>query len=369
MKCDALTLDTQVFNKNSFDLDGGWLAQIKQFKGGTTQVVMSEIVARELVGQLADKIRQAKDKFEAATKDALHFGLDAQAAAGMKLVEVSPRTLADTRAKAYFEAIGAVQIPANLLNVDQLLESYFKPTPPFASSGKKKAEFPDAIALLSLEAWAKAHGKHILAVSGDGDWSAFGEKSRYIEVVPTIEDALAILQAHAEEARALVQGKLVEIDTDGSPQAQAFRALLEVEVAEATVHPDIETAQPAEVEEGSLSLLSFFVSGVAPDFDFDVVQVGSETIAASVDLRVTATASAYVSFSAWDSIDREYISLGGVTAEREMKDLEATVIATWERNLVDGEWELASVELVSIDDPNMGMVEMDWGHEGWDERE
>jgi chromosome condensin MukBEF complex kleisin-like MukF subunit len=77
--------------------------------------------------------------------------------------------------------------------------------------GKKKAEFPDAISLLSLEAWAEANEKRILAVSGDKDWAAYAENSERIDVVSKLSDALAMLQEHAEEAGEFVQKLLADM--------------------------------------------------------------------------------------------------------------------------------------------------------------
>lgn len=366
MKYDFLTLDTQAFNKNSFHFEGPWLSQLKQFKDGSTKVVISEVVVGELIRQLAEKIRQAKDDFDASTKKALLYGLDAQAAADLIVLKGKPRALAEARVKAYLESIGAVEIPANQTDIDQVLAAYFKPAPPFASSAKKKSEFPDAIALLSLEAWADKLGKRILAVSGDGDWTAFADWSTTIGVLTTIEDALALLSAHAEEARDLVAAKLAEIDDADSEAAKTFQDLLATELENVSVFPDYSSSQPAEVESGELSLISFFVAGEAPDYTFDVIQVGSDTIAASVDLRVKAKVSAEVNFSVWDSIDRETIPMGSVTAESEVEDLEATVIVTWNYSAFDEAWELASVELGSIEDPDLGYVEMDWGDQDFE---
>lgn len=83
MKYDVLTLDTQVFTTNNFDFDGGWLAQVKQFKDGPIDVVISSVVAREARNQLSEKIRKTKDRFESVVKDAAHYGLDAAAAVGL----------------------------------------------------------------------------------------------------------------------------------------------------------------------------------------------------------------------------------------------------------------------------------------------
>src|SRR5262249_33691704 len=108
--------------------------------------------------------------------------------------------LAQARLNAFFDAIGARIIPFETVTVSKLLDLYFAPAPPFSASGKKKSEFPDAIALLSLETWARTKGKRILAVSADKDWITFAEQCDHIDVVPKLENGLAKLQEHIEEA-------------------------------------------------------------------------------------------------------------------------------------------------------------------------
>ena len=60
------------------------------------------------------------------------------------------------------------------------MNRYFSGATPFAIVGKKKAEFPDAIALMSLEQWAKIHGKKMLVISNDADWQSFADASDYL---------------------------------------------------------------------------------------------------------------------------------------------------------------------------------------------
>ena len=370
MKYNALTLDTQAFATNSYDLDGGWLAQVKQFRDAPVQVVISSVVARELRRQLADKIRSARDKFEAATKKVAFYGLVAEPSEGLKLLDGPPETIATSRIKSYLAGTGATLVPVKLISVEQLMTRYFKAEPPFATSGTKKAEFPDAVALMTLEAWARTESRHILAVSADGDWASFARTSLYIDVVPTVKEALALLQEHADEARELAAALLTEIARNGSAAATDFQARLDLEVSDASVDPVIETSQHAEVEGGAgLVLNGFCLAGEAPDFDFSVVRWSASTLVVSLDLRLSVRAAAYIHFYGWDSVDKESIPIGGFLAERDVDDLEASVIVTWTMDLLDEAWSLVSVELVLIADPDFGYVGMDWSDQDWDEPE
>ena len=60
----------------------------------------------------------------------------------------------------------------------------------------KKAEFPDAIALISLEKWALEQGVSVVAVSNDVGWEKFSEKTNVIKVVQKLSDAIALFQPH-----------------------------------------------------------------------------------------------------------------------------------------------------------------------------
>jgi hypothetical protein len=50
-------------------------------------------------------------------------------------------------------------------------------TPVGTIKERKKSEFPDALALLSLERWATQNKSLVLLVSADGDWKKLVEQS------------------------------------------------------------------------------------------------------------------------------------------------------------------------------------------------
>ena len=61
MDYDAVTLDTNIFDENRLNLEGGMLQQLSQFKQGLTQFVLSEIVIGEIHRHLTDQAQKAKD--------------------------------------------------------------------------------------------------------------------------------------------------------------------------------------------------------------------------------------------------------------------------------------------------------------------
>jgi len=192
MKYDAITVDAETVERNGFRFDGGLLAQLKQFVDGPTEVIISIVVVSEVLKHLTEKTRSAKDGLKAAHKKAVDFGLKMHG--DSPFVDPAP----DERAFAEKRLDFCKEIGAHLLAVDDvpmrdLVRLYFTQAPPFSAVGKKKAEFLDAIALLSLEAWAEKNEKRVLAVSGDKGWAAYAEKSERIEVVSKLSDALTML--------------------------------------------------------------------------------------------------------------------------------------------------------------------------------
>ena len=112
MDYDALTIDTQTVETNSFHFDGGLLAQLKQFANGPTKVVVAQIVAAEILRHLREKTQATKDAVESAHKKALLFGL--RESGDVPFVETPDvPALARKRLAKYFEEIGATIISAD----------------------------------------------------------------------------------------------------------------------------------------------------------------------------------------------------------------------------------------------------------------
>lgn len=78
--------------------------------------------------------------------------------------------------------------------MSQLIDLYFNKKPPFHNENPKKSEFPDAIALASLEAWSIKENRKILVVSRDGDWKSFCDQSNRLYLLNDLATALEMFQ-------------------------------------------------------------------------------------------------------------------------------------------------------------------------------
>lgn len=161
MRYDAITLDTNIFTDGGYRLESGLSGQLSQFKTGSARFVLSEIVYRELRRHLIKGSQERRDKLISTMNSARFHGF-LPPEQSQRLVDIcntasSAEDVVEKRLQAFASANAMEIIPASGASSEDVLRLYFSPSPPFEPSGAKKEEFPDAIALLSLEAWAKDH--------------------------------------------------------------------------------------------------------------------------------------------------------------------------------------------------------------------
>lgn len=365
MPYDAFTIDTNAIIQGGMNFEAGLLAQLDQFKDGPVQFVVSEIVVRETLKHLNVSTKKTRDAARSALDRAAQLGLISFDAAKTAIDALADsRTVARSKVASFLEATGAETVPANLCAIDALLKSYFDPTPPFEATGDKKNEFPDALALLSLEAWAKAAGKTVLAASADKGWQSFAEKSEHIFVEGDLADAMQIVQAHAEAAAKAVNTFLRGIAEGDLPNDErSMSALLADALAEWEF--DVEASAPYryELDATELRLENFELTERDGDYGVTVVRLTADEVVCRVDVEVTATAHAQFSLFAWDSIDREEIGMGGTSASSE-ETFDAAVLITIAGS-IDGpvaDLEIVDLEVVeALGRVDMGEINLDFG--------
>ena len=77
---------------------------------------------------------------------------------------------------------------------ENVFDKYFRAAPPFSETGKKKAEFPDAVIIESVREYIKEHeNDRLLVISRDGDWENSFKDNESVEVVDSIEKAIHLI--------------------------------------------------------------------------------------------------------------------------------------------------------------------------------
>ena len=195
----AITLDTSIFDQKQNGLEHGLLRQIEQFNDAITRIVFSDVVLREVESHLKKAASASQMSMKAALKvvgNSWQVPKETRKATFETYFgESSPEEIAKNRVREFVERTGAEIVEAGeSVDVHELVERYFTARPPFAENGDKKSEFPDALALLSLERWAKDNGEIVLVVVRDGDWEAYCDTSERLVTINDLREALTLFQ-------------------------------------------------------------------------------------------------------------------------------------------------------------------------------
>jgi hypothetical protein len=373
MQYDAITLDSNIFFHNGFFLEGGMLGQLVQFREGSAQFVLSEIVIREVFKYLEIEGAQAAGDLEKAIKKCSKNGvLSTEAIAQLNSVRDGALGADDAsrkRLQTFQDNTGCTIVAADQADIKELITRYFAPLPPFEPSGKKKNEFPDAIALLSLEAWAKAHNKKILAISDDGGWIDFAKTSEFIDVEKDFAAALQTLQKHTEQAEAFVAALLGDFDNGNNPQGlqQIVDAMADA-VSSLEIEADGSSGYYFESELVDMSYQDCHFVHEDGEYDFKIVQTGKNKIVARIGASISARANADFSFAVWDSEDKEYVPMGSESIGTDV-EFEAGALVTFEGDFsaAPSGVTISKLELVdAIDTIDFGDINPDYSDDHYD---
>lgn len=237
----AITLDTSVFDQHGDNLRNRVLLSLSQFNGTSTAVLFSDMVVSEVKAHITRKAAETVAAVQKELKEHRkvwgHEESVEQLGSNAHLTH-DPSHFADQEWQAFTSAVEAETLEArDLVDIGTLTERYFSNAPPFSGAGQKKAEFPDAIALLSLEAWARARGTKVIAISRDGDWESFAARSQYVICLPNVP---AVLDHFNREAHFIAERTIAYLqlnDTNDIAYAvEAFCDDMSVEI-EADANP------------------------------------------------------------------------------------------------------------------------------------
>lgn len=363
----AISVDACIFTENGNRLGHGVLKRLEQFKGKPFQLVFSEVALREVHAHLTTEGEAARASLNSAIRSVgKHWELKADKDALLNgiLGAESARDLATKKMKNFVERCGALVLEAkDFVEVHHLLDRYFKTHPPFERSDEKKSEFPDAIALLSLEKWAKKIGTCVLLVTKDKGCKRFCDESSSLFVIDDLAEALLLIQERDSHLTGLCTAIEANIRADRYPDLLADmeesigRNIWDIEW---TTEADAPYYYEDDLQDVELVRLTYPGSQGSPlvrplDYDGETLVVQSSVTA---DIRATGT----FAFSVKDGIDHDMVTIGGAEVVRNTS-VTLEVLLTFE-NLTEGLPEITQIELVparrKID---FGYVEPDYSDE------
>jgi hypothetical protein len=364
MKYDAITLDTNIFRQNSYNLESGLLGQLAQFKEGSVQLVLSEIVIRELKRHLIRDSHEMRLRLETSLKDAKKSCLLPDGVLEnintLIAAEADAATAAKNRLIKFIEDTGAKIVEAKHTSMESLVKSYFDALAPFEESGKKKNEFPDAIALLSLNDWAQKNNKKILAVSEDKGWHDYATGSDGIDAEKDLSKTFQMFQEDVGRARKVISGLLSALSQGNNPDLlDEMDKHIQGEVESLDPYVDAQSYLSYDEEIESLYCENFEFLENDDDYEFTITQIGVNKIVVKIPLCMQIKASANFNFYVYDSIDKDNVSMGGDSIETE-DTLHISALVTFEGNFNTSPAEVSISKLVLLESSptiNFGNIE------------
>lgn len=360
----ALLVDTSIFDANGLRLEKGLLGKLSQFKRSPTEYLFPDVVKNEVKNHLEDRIRKSRAALEKALNDAgdhLFFEGSELNDAKHRLIEGKEiEGLSESRISQFIDITGALVLETgNFVSVKDVLDQYFSVSPPFAESGKKKNEFPDAIVLLAVEAWANEQDVNVLAVAKDGDWERYCERSARIDFGNDFSKALSHFN-QVNAPYALVAALEAAVQAGSADEfKQEISGHLESYFDGFTPDQDAESQFYWEPEGSHGWFKEFEFSSE----EFRVVDRDEEWVVLETYVSIKVGAEGEFSLSVYDSIDKDHVPLDSVTVEAE-EEFETPILITLYGNLDGpiGELEIEEVEVVEpIGTIHFGTLEPDFG--------
>ncbi|WP_031359124.1 PIN domain-containing protein [Caballeronia sordidicola] len=198
-----LSIDTSTFLQNGLSLKGGLIGQLAQFRESRFKLILSSVVVDEIKRKISESHQDGMDSWKKTLKKLTKIPEVAPNARELDFLISEARTpseLAWHEINDFLLTTAADVISADHATIDEVLHLYFNGRPPFGPT--KRKEFPDAIALLGIEAWTRASRGGTIIVSADGDWMRFCEEraNENLFIVEDLKTALAIIN-ESEEVR------------------------------------------------------------------------------------------------------------------------------------------------------------------------
>jgi len=349
----GITLDTSIFESQAFKLESGLLKQLEQFRDSSTKLIISEVVKEEVLSHLTVKTKEAKKDIEKFLKQAKdYWQLEDSEIERIKESVFDEREAQEVvfeRFDQFTEDTSLEVIEAkDYLVIDALIQKYFRAEPPFSETGKKKNEFPDAIALISLERWAEQNETKMIVVSSDNDWKNFCKKSKYLVSVDDLAGALGFFQLeNADDVCKYLSDKFNE----GSLEELRVSVLnaLENEIYNFDIYLDANSDSGLVYEE---EITSRQINGFefnplnSSNIIFRPVNFDGNSLVVESRLKVNANIECDFDFSKYDSIDGDYVEMGGNTIDVEaILEVEVLITFAGDLNKVGTEIEIDNVEI------------------------
>jgi hypothetical protein len=188
-------LDTHLFETHLFDFDSALLENFPSFAStGLINVVTTEVTCGEIEARMTEKVHESLQSLNQwlkarDTRILRHIG-DRYEVLFSKTKPEDLATILKKQFHDFLEATHTTIIPTGSIDGAKLVAAYFGSIAPFGS-GRKKEQFPDAIAVAVLRQWCEENDCTVEVVSGDGDWQRACDGCKWLRHTAELKDLLS----------------------------------------------------------------------------------------------------------------------------------------------------------------------------------
>ncbi|KAB2697605.1 hypothetical protein F9K79_17305 [Ochrobactrum sp. Kaboul] len=307
----AVTIDTTVFDSKQRDFRRTDFRSISQIRTRHTPILITDAIASEMMAHLEVEAADTQRALKTALRsNNLRWFRQSPAGEHTALfIDKDPAEFARSEFDDFVKVVGAevIKVADTPDGLAELFRRYFAVQTPFGKKETRKQEFPDAAALLCLEEYAKAKGKLVICVAQDSAWKDFAAKSEHLVTVFPLTEALGIYSEAFEDAD--LADKIVELWLDGDEKH--FEGAVRDAIVERLTYIDYDVdancSVEFEAEPMDAKLKEILMGTLAKPV---VLAADDNTVTFSVEVDIQADFEANFSFSVWDSLDRESVSMG-----------------------------------------------------------
>lgn len=309
------SIDTNLIQAAGYNFAQGALHQLPNQLPESIGLQLPEIVVSEIVKHRMESVHQEHKLLQSATDKLQRLtSIDVSevkdSVEKLNVIEAATQRFTQQVHDYATQCRGAVLPTAGVEAVTSLFADYFAHSPPFGLSEKKKSEFPDAMCLWQLEQYAKNNDTIGIIASDDKGWKQYAAESETLYCAGSIDELTELFAATNGHAESIKTKIAAAVKDAGSPLGTALAHALNQHVADAQW-------DASEVYTGSSYRIEpeFYDANIIEhsiDGDTSVWSVKGEPTTWIVELtvRVKANVDVSVEFFAWDSIDKEELSLG-----------------------------------------------------------
>jgi hypothetical protein len=359
----AFSIDTSVFERYGCKIESGLFESLSQFKKSSIKIIVTDLVHNELKKHISIKIKDAIEKL----KTGINKGNNHLLIIKDDLIKLrntisdidSVDQIAENRIKEFYEKIGAEMIySSDYVDLSDLLDLYFNAKPPFSQSGDKKAEFPDAIALNTLDGWAKNKDKNVIVISTDHGWRDYCNDNDRLLWMDDLKNAIIYFQPKIYVVIFRKFIKSIGIENFSEFLDNILVKALIINKDDSDVDIEAHSYHEYEYDDVEIEYLGYeYLGWPNDDIMIDIISIEAEKVVLQLNVNVLCEVSASFSFSIYDSIDKDYVNLGNNYY---------TINTQYERTVIVelsgpySENNLSKIKLISIDIPS-NQIYLDFG--------